>query len=328
MNAWNSQNEQRTLKDLTPNVEALLCYVGGWISGIIFLVLEQKSHTIRFHALQSIIVFGALSVAMAVFGAVPVIGGGFAGALGLIAFILWIILLVKAISGDYLKVPWVGDLAEKLANNSFGLPTRANTSEEKIIVETATSEQPNAGDVPREEAPHKEKISNAADFKARYYSGGARAARITGSAFAIAWCVVLLVFFNFYNQYIAYYEPMHNGSTNWRMHTLVTSDFRLWLPILSTTLVLSIVGHAVLIAVDMYFLRKIFRIIMDGFGAATVIWLLFLFPFDFNAIPNQIGADAASFGVRVALVLISIGLIIGAIVKFIQLIVHLVQGKF
>ena len=46
--------------DLEPNVAGLLCYVGGWISGVIFLLLEQKNKFVRFHAIQSIIVFGAL----------------------------------------------------------------------------------------------------------------------------------------------------------------------------------------------------------------------------------------------------------------------------
>ena len=56
-------DQERTLKNLTPNVAALLCYVGGWISGIVLLVLEQKNRFVRFHALQSIILFGSLTVA-------------------------------------------------------------------------------------------------------------------------------------------------------------------------------------------------------------------------------------------------------------------------
>ena len=40
---------------LEPNVAGLLCYLGGWITGIIFLVIEQKSRFVRFHALQSIV---------------------------------------------------------------------------------------------------------------------------------------------------------------------------------------------------------------------------------------------------------------------------------
>jgi uncharacterized membrane protein len=319
------QNEERTLKDLSPNVAALLCYVAGWISGIVFLVLEQKSRTIRFHALQSIIVFGILAAAIAIFGQIPIAGVGFSAALGILAFILWIILIVKAINGEYFKMPWAGDLAEKLANESFSRTPRPAAHQEEVVLEAAV---PPTTETPRHSTPVKERPSRADEFKARYYSGGARAGRITGSAFAIAWAVVLLVFFNFYHQYIAYYEPIQNGATAWQMHTLVTGEFSLWLPILTTALVLTIAGHALLIAMDNYLLRKAVGVILDAFGAAVVITLLVIFPFDFSVISSHIGADGPTFGVTVCLVLGAAGFIIGAIVKFIKLIVHLVDGRY
>jgi uncharacterized membrane protein len=88
--------EDRTLKDLTPSVAALLCYVGGWISGIVFLVLEQKNRFIRFHALQSIIVFGSLTLGGVIMGSIPVIGIAFSWMIGVLGFILWIILHGKS----------------------------------------------------------------------------------------------------------------------------------------------------------------------------------------------------------------------------------------
>jgi len=39
-----------TSTGLSPNVAGLLCYVAGWITGIIFLVLEQRNKFVRFHA--------------------------------------------------------------------------------------------------------------------------------------------------------------------------------------------------------------------------------------------------------------------------------------
>ncbi len=61
-----SEQKQRVTKGgsttgLEPNVAGLLCYLGAWITGIIFLVIEQKSKFVRFHALQSIVTFGALT---------------------------------------------------------------------------------------------------------------------------------------------------------------------------------------------------------------------------------------------------------------------------
>jgi len=268
---------------------------------------------------------------------VPVIGSGFSAALGLLAFILWIILMVKAGSGEYFKMPWVGNLADRLANDSLNQSPRPEAPKADVTAESAQSYSaaaiPAAASVskpetPRHSEPVNERQSRAAAFKTKYYSGGARAGRIVGSSFAIAWSVVLLIFFNFFNQYIAYYEPLRNGANNWQVNTLITDNFSLWLPILTTTLVLTIIGHVLLIVFDKFILRKIVKIILDAFGAATAITLLVIFPFDFSVIPSHIAADGVSFGITVALVLTSIGFVIGAIVKFIQLIVHLVEGKY
>ena len=54
---------EKTSTGLTENVAGLLCYILGWITGIIFLILEPDNKFVRFHAIQSIIVFGIISVA-------------------------------------------------------------------------------------------------------------------------------------------------------------------------------------------------------------------------------------------------------------------------
>ena len=73
-----SEEQQQTADSSTtslkPNVAGLLCYVGWWITGIIFLVLEQKNQLVRFHAAQAIIVFGVITIAQAVFSPIPIIG--------------------------------------------------------------------------------------------------------------------------------------------------------------------------------------------------------------------------------------------------------------
>ena len=57
-----------TKTGLQENVAGLLCYILGWVTGIIFLILEPENKFVKFHAIQSIIVFGALSIVSAVFG--------------------------------------------------------------------------------------------------------------------------------------------------------------------------------------------------------------------------------------------------------------------
>ncbi len=102
-----------TSTGLQQNVAGLLCYVVAWITGIIFLLLEKDNQFVRFHAIQSIVVFGAFTVAEFILGFIPFIGWVLAWILGVAAFILWIILMVRAYQGKMYKVPVAGSIAEQ-----------------------------------------------------------------------------------------------------------------------------------------------------------------------------------------------------------------------
>ena len=90
-----------------------MCYVLGWITGIIFLLLEKDNQFVRFHAVQSIVVFGAVTVADIILQFIPVIGWVLAWIIGVGAFILWIVLMVKAYQGQTYKLPIAGNIAEQ-----------------------------------------------------------------------------------------------------------------------------------------------------------------------------------------------------------------------
>jgi uncharacterized membrane protein len=109
------QPAKKTSTGLDENVAGLLCYVVGWITGIIFLVLEKDNKFVRFHAIQSICVFGLFTAIEIVFGWIPFIGWVVNSIVGVIAFILWILLMVKAYQGQKWKLPWAGNFAEKKA---------------------------------------------------------------------------------------------------------------------------------------------------------------------------------------------------------------------
>ena len=104
---------QKTSTGLAENVAGLLCYVLGWVSGIVFLLIEPENKFVRFHAIQSIVVFGVLNVAGIILRTIPIFGGAFAAIIGVLSFILWIVLMVKANQGTKFKLPWAGDFAEK-----------------------------------------------------------------------------------------------------------------------------------------------------------------------------------------------------------------------
>ena len=117
---------------LKPNIAGLLCYVGAWVTGIIFLIIEKKNKTVRFHAMQSLVTFGILFVLWAIIAnaislawAVSYQGGiglytaawiastAVTGIFVAIIVILWIVLMVKTYKGQMFKVPLFGGLAEK-----------------------------------------------------------------------------------------------------------------------------------------------------------------------------------------------------------------------
>lgn len=103
----------KTSTGLEENVAGLLCYVVGWITGLIFIIIEKENKFVRFHAMQSIVVFGILTVARIVLGWIPFIGWILGIIIGILAFVLWIILMIKAFQGEKYKLPWAGNFAEK-----------------------------------------------------------------------------------------------------------------------------------------------------------------------------------------------------------------------
>lgn len=107
-----SENKGKTALGIEANLEGLLCYVLGWITGLIFLLVEKDNQFVRFHAVQSIIVFGAYTVLAFIIGFIPGIWV-FSWILGALAFILWIVLMIKAYQGQKFKLPISGDIAER-----------------------------------------------------------------------------------------------------------------------------------------------------------------------------------------------------------------------
>lgn len=116
-----------TQSGLAENVAGLLCYVLGWITGLIFFLIDKRPF-VRFHAAQSMVVFGALHILSLVlswtFGVGFMLGGwtGFSagvlllGLINLACFVLWIVLMVKAYQGQRFEVPIAGGIAQSFAS--------------------------------------------------------------------------------------------------------------------------------------------------------------------------------------------------------------------
>ncbi len=104
---------EKTSMGLDENIAGLLCYVLGWVSGLAIFLLETENKFVRFHAVQSIVVFGIITVALIIFSWIPVVRIVLSSIIWFIAFILWIVLMVRAYQGVKYKLPWAGDFAEK-----------------------------------------------------------------------------------------------------------------------------------------------------------------------------------------------------------------------
>jgi uncharacterized membrane protein len=132
-----SQPPVQTAKSSTgldENLAALLSYVFGWITGLIFMLLEKDSRFVRFHAVQALILgliglvfsFGSWIVWLVVVVIASQLPGLvatlFMAVVGLIMFVViiaifagWVISMVKAYQHQYFKLPVIGNFAEKFS---------------------------------------------------------------------------------------------------------------------------------------------------------------------------------------------------------------------
>lgn len=104
---------ENTSSGLPENVAGMLCYLLGWVTGILFLLIERDNRFVRFHAWQALVTFGGLTLASVVAPLIPGIGLLLASLLSIAGLALWIVLLVKAFQGERFKLPVVGDYAEQ-----------------------------------------------------------------------------------------------------------------------------------------------------------------------------------------------------------------------
>jgi len=174
---------------------------------------------------------------------------------------------------------------------------------------TAESEAEAAATTPPPAADSGRRIADRIDA---HFEG--RKGRITASAFAIGWSIVLLIFFNFFNQYVAYY------------HSETVDGITTWTRYLTSTLIITIIGHIILIILDRYVLREMIHIVINAFSLWTVLTLLTVFPFDFSVIPSTTAAEATYLGVKIFLIFVSVGVGIAILVRVIKLIVDVVRG--
>lgn len=119
---------------LDENIASLLAYVFGWVSGLIFFLMEKSSQLVKFHAMQSIllnVLVGVIAVVISIVLWILIlilgqVSGALAGIVSLLSFLFWLIFsvavliawvmcLIKAYQGQKWKIPFIGDFAEKFS---------------------------------------------------------------------------------------------------------------------------------------------------------------------------------------------------------------------
>ncbi|MCC7031688.1 MAG: DUF4870 domain-containing protein [Acidobacteria bacterium] len=114
---------------LDDRLASALCYSAWWMTGILFLVLERQHRGVRFHAAQSLVLFGSLSlvlVALGVFSALAMVvssqahqvARALADAVWVGAAVLWVVLVVRAWRGETWRVPLAATLADGIASKT------------------------------------------------------------------------------------------------------------------------------------------------------------------------------------------------------------------
>lgn len=104
--------KQKSSTGLDENVAGFLCYLFGFITGIVFLVVERESSFVKFHAMQSTITFLSLFIISMIIGWIPILGL-LVYPIWILSLILWLILMIKALRGERYLLPIVGKMAEE-----------------------------------------------------------------------------------------------------------------------------------------------------------------------------------------------------------------------
>lgn len=125
----------RNEPDSLSKLAGAFSYVGGWFSAILVLLFVRHNRFIRFHALQSLFLFGGVTAIYTIVFEISAFWphgehvrffGGLFVLFVVLAFLLlntvvgisWLVGIGGAMMGKYVKLPFVGDLAEKVVGGA------------------------------------------------------------------------------------------------------------------------------------------------------------------------------------------------------------------
>ncbi len=106
--------------DKNRNIVAALSYFFFFITGIVILLVEKDDKFIRFHAMQSVLIFGAIFLINIIISTVlnpldffGVLTTVISSLMTIITVVVWAVSMIKAYNGEIFKWPLVGKIAEE-----------------------------------------------------------------------------------------------------------------------------------------------------------------------------------------------------------------------
>jgi uncharacterized membrane protein len=99
----------KSIFGLSEDLASVVAYAGFFLTGALVLVLERENKKVMFNALQSVIVFGGLTVAGGLIKFVPLLGGLISSLLGIVCLLTWAYLMFMSYKGIVFRVPYIGD---------------------------------------------------------------------------------------------------------------------------------------------------------------------------------------------------------------------------
>ena len=104
-----------TFSRVPGSLAAGTCYVGFWLTGLLFLLFEHKNRLVRFHAMQSLLFFGGVNVLYIVLISImeqqiPFVFDFaifFFVIMNLVACVAWFVGMINAFAGKYTKLPFL-----------------------------------------------------------------------------------------------------------------------------------------------------------------------------------------------------------------------------
>jgi len=110
------EKKQPTSSGMEQNLAGMLSYLVGFVTGIIFLLIEKENKFVRYHAIQSIGLSVALILIYTVLSFIPFIGWLIGLLLSPVTMILVVYVMWQAYQNKYFKLPIISQIAEEQIN--------------------------------------------------------------------------------------------------------------------------------------------------------------------------------------------------------------------